>query len=680
MSIHVLDENTINQIAAGEVIERPSSVVKELTENAVDAGATAVTVEIRDGGISYIRVSDNGSGIAKEDIRLAFVAHATSKIRDAEDLIGVTSLGFRGEALSSIAAVSQVEVTTRQRESETGLKYRIEGGKEVELSETGVAAGTTFVIRNLFYNTPVRRRFLKSAQTEGAYVGALLERMAMSHPDISFRFVSNGRVKLVTSGNNNLKDIIYSIYGRDVASNLLPVNARTQGAEMTGFIGKPTVCRGSRSAENYFVNGRFIKSASITKGIEEAFKGYIMLHSFPFTALMLRVNATMTDVNVHPQKRELRFTNENLVYSFVLNGIRAALDGHDLIPSAAPGGKTARQEENEEMPVKEDRTSVDAGAESGGSDLTPGAVNEERKPENASEVSAAKESTAAQSSAQTVVDDVKKLASGRIEKDDIPEIPLFDRRVADNHSHYGASFLEKTSRGTNEAYKAAGAFQEDDERKAREQEKKAKEQPEKEPEQMELMPEPEKQIPYRLVGQFFGTYWLIEHGDEIFFMDQHAAHEKVMFERLMRQYRARKIDSQMILPVVIETDAAEEETLRENMDAFRALGYEIEEFGEGTYRLTGIPAGLPDVDYKALFLDLLDNLGTGGGTELITEKIASMSCKAAVKGNSHLSFEEADALVQELMKAENPYNCPHGRPTLIRMTRYEFDRKFRRIV
>ncbi|MCH3986878.1 MAG: DNA mismatch repair endonuclease MutL [Lachnospiraceae bacterium] len=673
MSIHVLDENTINQIAAGEVIERPSSVVKELAENAVDAGATAITIEIRDGGISYIRVSDNGSGIAKEDIRLAFVAHATSKIRDAEDLIGVTSLGFRGEALSSIAAVAQVEVSTRQRDSQAGYTYKIEGGKEKELTEAGVPAGTTFIIRNLFFNTPVRRRFLKSAAAEGAYVGALIERMAMSHPDIAFRFVNGGRLKLSTSGSNNLKDIIYSIYGRDVAANLLPVHARTQGAELTGFIGKPSVSRGSRSAENYFVNGRFIKSASITKGIEEAYKGYIMLHSFPFTALMLTMNATMTDVNVHPQKRELRFTNEGLVYSFVLQGVRAALDGHDLIPEIAPGSTAADES----------------------SSLRQSGEGTEEKEETA-----------------------------RIQKDDVPEFPLFSGQVADNHSHYGASFLERqdslpkpeivpestmqTGQNTEaeapetankpeelkelkeekreeqkeEAYRAAGAFLEEQEKKERSAalaEKKEKAAAAV-PEQMELDTETEKQIPYRLVGQFFGTYWLIEHGDEVFFMDQHAAHEKVMFERFMRRYRARKIDSQMILPVVIETDAAQEMTLKENIDSFKALGYEIEEFGEGTYRLTGIPAGLPPLDYRALFLDLLDNLGSGGGTDLITEKIASMSCKAAVKGNTRLSFQEADALVQELRKAENPYNCPHGRPTLIRMTKYEFDRKFRRIV
>ena len=659
MSIHVLDENTINQIAAGEVIERPSSVVKELAENAIDANATAITVEIRDGGISYIRVSDNGSGIAKEDIRLAFVAHATSKIRDAEDLIGVTSLGFRGEALSSIAAVAQVEVNTRQRDSESGITYRIEGGKETDLTDAGVPVGTTFIIRNLFFNTPVRRRFLKSAATEGAYVGALLERMALSHPDISFRFLNNGRLKLATSGNTNLKDIIYSIYGRDVASNLLPVHAHTQGAELTGFIGKPSVSRGSRTAENYFVNGRFIKSPSITKGIEEAYKGYIMLHSFPFTALMLTMNATMTDVNVHPQKRELRFTNEALVYSFVLQGVRAALDGRDLIPQIAPG-------------------------------------------EAGKAVAAAEEA------------EQKEAVCRAASRDDVPEFPLFSSAVADNRSHYGASFLQKpeipaakeTDRNQEElsaeaekeekikekeekekterieaAYRAAGSFPEEQEKKEKSGEPDANE-PEKSrtPEQMELLPEAEKEIPYRIVGQFFGTYWLIEHGDEVFFMDQHAAHEKVLFERFMRQYRARKIDSQMILPVVIETDAAQEMTLKEHMDSFRALGYEIEEFGEGTYRLTGIPAGLPQTDYRALFLDLLDNLSSGGGTDLITEKIASMSCKAAVKGNSRLSFQEADALVQELMKAENPYNCPHGRPTLIRMTRYEFDRKFRRIV
>ena len=591
MSIKVLDQETINKIAAGEVIERPSSVVKELVENAIDAGATAITVEIKDGGISLVRVTDNGSGIAKDDIPLAFLRHSTSKIKSIEDLMNVSSLGFRGEALSSIAAVSQVELITKTSEDFSGCRYIIEGGEEVSLEEVGAPEGTTFIVRNLFYNTPVRRKFLKTAATEAGYVSSLIEHLSLSHPDISFRFISNNQNKLHTSGNMNLRDIIYGVYGRDVTGNLIKIFGKTQDIEISGFIGKPVICRGNRSYENYYINGRYIKSGIITKAIEEAYKGYIMPHNYPFTAIHFKINPSILDVNVHPTKMELRFSKNEFVYSFVLDAVRNTLRS----------GELAAQVKLPETPV-----------------------------------------------------------SPVIEKS--PQ--KFKERLPEPF----------------ELKRSMNLIQEDN--KAAEYAKKTEE-----PVQASLFDSPlmEAKSPdeYRIIGQLFETYWLIEYGDKFYMMDQHAAHEKILYERFMKHLKEKDMDTQMIMPpVIIELTMQQENAYRQHKKAFERLGFEIEEFGGGSYKVTGLPAGLPNVNLKQMLIDMIDGLTSDSHTDLdiITERVATMSCKAAVKGSNKLSFEEARELIQELMQAENPYNCPHGRPTLIVMSKYEVEKKFKRIL
>ena len=568
MSITLLDQNTINKIAAGEVVERPSSVVKELVENAIDAGATAITVEIKEGGISFIRVTDNGSGINKDEIEIAFKRHATSKIKSIEDLMAVSSLGFRGEALASIAAVSQVELITKTADSLSGVRYTIDGGVPGEVAEIGAPEGTTFIVRNLFYNTPVRRKFLKTATTEGGYIGSLVEYLALSHPDISFRFISNNQNKLHTSGNMNLKDIIYNVYGRDITNNLYEISGKSQDIEASGFIGKPMVVRGNRTYENYYINGRYIKSSIITKAIEDAYKGFIMPHNYPFSAIHFKINPAIIDVNVHPK--------ELIAEVSVPEPVTVKMQEAPVVRNVMPDVKFPEPFEikRSEQMVKEDKARYEAVAKS----EPPKQMN------------------------------------------------LFENKL-----------LDESSRNK-----------------------------------------------YRIIGQLFDTYWLIEFEDKFYMMDQHAAHEKVLYEKIMNKLHNKTIGTQMILPsIVLSLNMHEEEIYKTNQDVFKRLGYEIEEFGGNEYKVTGIPAGLPKMDYKQLFIDVLDGLSeesAGKDPDVITEKVASMSCKAAVKGNNRLSFNEAFELMDELMKAENPYNCPHGRPTLIMMSRYEIEKKFKRIV
>lgn len=616
MSIKVLDQETINKIAAGEVIERPSSVVKELVENAVDAGATAITVEIKDGGISLIRVTDNGSGIAKDDIPLAFLRHSTSKIKSIEDLMNVSSLGFRGEALSSIAAVSQIELITKTSQDFSGSRYVIEGGEEISLEEVGAPDGTTFIVRNLFYNTPVRRKFLKTSATEAGYVSSILEHLSLSHPDISFRFISNNQNKLHTSGNMNLKDIIYGVYGRDITANLMEISGKTQDIEMSGFIGKPVICRGNRGYENYYINGRYIKSGIITKAIEEAYKGYIMPHNYPFTAIHFKINPSVLDVNVHPTKMELRFSKNEFVYNFVLNTVRNTLRS----------GETAAQVTLPQPPQTEDPGGHTAQIQGSGS------------------------------KSEADFEDARNTAPSK------PFAP---------HERLPEPFELKRS---------MDMVREDNQ--AAEYAKK-----EAEPIQTSIFDNPlmkaENPDEYRIIGQLFDTYWLIEYGDKFYMMDQHAAHEKILYERFMRRLKEKTMDTQMIMPpVIIELTMQQESAYIQHKSAFEKLGFEIEDFGGGAYKVTGLPAGLPNINLKQMLIDMIDGLGTENGEDLdiITERVATMSCKAAVKGNNRLSFAEAKELIQELMQAENPYNCPHGRPTLIVMSKYEVEKKFKRIV
>lgn len=651
MSIQVLDQETINKIAAGEVIERPSSVVKELVENAIDAGATAVTIEIKDGGISFIRITDNGSGISKDDISMAFLRHSTSKIKSIEDLMNVSSLGFRGEALSSIAAISQVELITKTADDFTGSRYVIEGGNEISLEEVGAPDGTTFIVRNLFYNTPVRRKFLKTAATEAGYVNALIEHLSLSHPDISFRFINNNQNKLHTSGNMNLKDIIYGVYGRDITSNLMEISGKTQDVEITGFIGKPVICRGNRGYENYYINGRYIKSSIITKAIEEAYKGYIMPHNYPFTAIHFKINPSIMDVNVHPTKMELRFSKNEFVYRFVLETVKECLANREL---------AARVKLPD--PVKQQQST--------------------KSPENIkqTEKSYVQENT-----------DSKPYQAPRIEPPresfyNSTESSVKQKAVNENQT---AGFIKNTTDYTKmpptrlpepfEIKRSDEMIKED--KKIYEAEKK------QEAEQLSMFDTPlmsgKAKADYRIIGQLFETYWLIEYEDKFYMMDQHAAHEKILYERFMNHLKVKDMDTQMIMPpVIIELNMQQEDAYKRNKQAFSRLGFEIEEFGGNAYKVNGLPAGLPNINLKQMLIDMIDGLTDDNSTDLdiITERVATMSCKAAVKGNNKLSFEEAKELIEELMQAENPYNCPHGRPTLIVMSKYEVERKFKRIL
>ena len=624
MSIQVLDQETINKIAAGEVIERPSSVVKELVENAIDAGATAVTIEIKDGGISFIRITDNGSGISKDDIPMAFLRHSTSKIKSIEDLMNVSSLGFRGEALSSIAAVSQVELITKTADDFTGSRYVIEGGNEISLEEVGAPDGTTFIVRNLFYNTPVRRKFLKTAATEAGYVNALIEHLSLSHPDISFRFINNNQNKLHTSGNMNLKDIIYGVYGRDITSNLMEISGKTQDVEITGFIGKPVICRGNRGYENYYINGRYIKSSIITKAIEEAYKGYIMPHNYPFTAIHFKINPSIMDVNVHPTKMELRFSKNEFVYRFVLETVKECLANREL---------AARVKLTDSKPYQAPR--IEPPRESF-YNSTESSVKQKNVNENQT-TGFIKNTT-----------DYTKMPQTRL-----PE-PFEIKRSAE---------MVKEDKKIYEAEKKQEA------------------------EQLSMFDTPlmsgKAKADYRIIGQLFETYWLIEYEDKFYMMDQHAAHEKILYERFMNHLKVKDMDTQMIMPpVIIELNMQQEDAYKRNKQAFSRLGFEIEEFGGNAYKVTGLPAGLPNINLKQMLIDMIDGLTDDNSTDLdiITERVATMSCKAAVKGNNKLSFEEAKELIEELMQAENPYNCPHGRPTLIVMSKYEVERKFKRIL
>lgn len=623
MSIQVLNQETVNKIAAGEVIERPSSVVKELVENAIDAKATAITVEIKDGGISMVRVTDNGCGIDGKEIPMAFLRHSTSKIKSVEDLLSVSSLGFRGEALSSIAAVSQIELITKPQTDFIGYRYLIEGGVEKGLEEVGAPDGTTFIVRNLFYNTPVRRKFLKSAQTEAGYINSLIEHLSLSHPDISFRFISNNQNRLHTSGNMNLKDIIYNVYGRDITKNLFEINAKTQDIEISGFIGKPLICRGNKAYENYYINGRYIKSSIITKAIEEAYKGYIMPHNFPFTAIHFKINPEILDVNVHPTKMELRFSTNEYVYNFVLDSIKSTLKSGELAPEVSLSDVKVPQRflnsNNSSARQNYAAAQVQAPEEAKQADIpkpTVSAANpsKERLPEPF-EIN--------RSNDMIIKEEATKYADNN--KSDVQQLSMFDNalmNVSDTNS-------------------------------------------------------------YRVIGQLFDTYWLIEFEDKFYMMDQHAAHEKILYEKLMNHIKTKKMDTQMIMPpIILELNLRQEEIIIKYSSVFDKVGFELEQFGTMSYKVTGVPAGFPIINYKQMLIDMIDNLcdDRKSDLEIITEKIAFMSCKAAVKGNNKLSFDEAKQLIGELMKAENPYNCPHGRPTLIVMSKYEIEKKFKRIV
>lgn len=716
--IKVLDQNTINKIAAGEVIEKPSSVIKELVENSIDSGATAVTVEVKGGGLSFLRVTDNGAGIKKDEVKLAFLRHATSKLVTVEDLLSISSLGFRGEALASIAAVAQVEMITKTADDVTGLRYQIHGGKEISSEEIGAPGGTTIIVRNLFYNTPARKKFMKTDATETSYIYDLMCRICMSHPEISFKFIANGTDKLFTSGNGKLRDIIYHIYGRDITSNLLEINAENDYMKISGYIARPCISRGNRSFEGYYVNHRYIKSAVLTKAIEDAFRTFVMIHKFPFTEINFQVRPDLLDVNVHPTKMELKFANSQDIYSFTYNAIRETLLFKELIPDVAPGkdpkpetfkqrdvGKAPEAFENKrrEAIVRAEERTVPQSQPEQHRPAEPQNQPEQLRsaetqtspqqlcpiePQTSSQpvhpvIEIIDETSSSNNKGSDVIDNNKmeKPAGNYIYADrnnDLEREIVQNRNVVNESPAYTApaparpSVTAATQDSTVSAASDAAYIEEAGKKYV----------------QQDMFQEKfltkEARAKHRLIGQLFKTYWLIEYDGKFFIMDQHAAHEKVKYEELMENYKNKKIYSQYLMPpAVVTLSAAEIEFLHENMDMFEALGYQIENFGGREFKLNAVPDNLFGLDGRELFIDFIADASSSAKKVTIDtfiHKLSTMACKAAIKGNTEISFKEADALIDQLLKLENPYTCPHGRPTVISMTEAEIEKKFKRIV
>ncbi len=778
--IAVLDQNTIDKIAAGEVVERPASVVKELVENAIDAGSTAITVEIKEGGISFIRVTDNGGGMVREQVPLAFLRHATSKIEKVEDLTVISSLGFRGEALSSIAAVGQVELITKTPEALTGVRYLVEGGKEKPLEEIGAPCGTTIIVRNLFFNTPVRAKFLKTAMTEAGYVSSYMEQLALSHQDISFKYMVNGQTKLHSSGNASLKDVIYGIYGRDIARELTEVKYEKSGISIEGFAGKPVIARGNRTFENYYINGRYVKSKVIMKAIEDAYKPYMMQHKYPFVCLQYNISGEEVDVNVHPTKMEVRFQNQQAVYQATYEALTFVLAHRELIPDIELNRDTQKEARenagrniNGPEPFEQKRRA--------GLSHTPqphaehlyrqqpqnGHIAEKSSPyaygsapvtqesdfgKNA-EITNTKEKTAGVrpvkidsaadiSGVHSVKTDSARInipgihsaetdsASGNISGVHSAETNSANREIPGIHSAESESAvlnipgehsakpgsamtdtqnmsLAGTDSGTADFTEASSVGQKSQEISSGHVSKclqpaqalkessplpgqDAPQDPaiSEKPQQMELFDDrllsKKARLHHRIIGQLFDTYWLVEYDEKFYIIDQHAAHEKVLYERFMKEFDQREIISQMISPPeIIALSLQEAELLKEQMEIFEQFGFEISSFGGKEYSISAVPANLYGVTVQELFIEILDSLESEGRKqtpELITHRIATAACKAAVKGNQMLSVAEADKLIDELLGLENPYHCPHGRPTIISMTKYELEKKFKRIV
>lgn len=757
--IAVLDQNTIDKIAAGEVVERPSSVVKELVENAIDAGATAVTVEITDGGKKLIRITDNGAGIEADQIPLAFLRHATSKIEKVEDLEQIASLGFRGEALSSIAAVSQVELITKTPSAVSGSRYIIEGGVEHSLEELGAPEGTTFLVRNLFYNTPARSKFLKSDMTEANYIHTLMEQLALSHPEISFKYIQNRQVKLHSSGNYSVKDVIYSVYGRDITKALLDAEFENDFMKITGFVGKPEIARGNRSFENYYINGRYVKNNIITKAIESAYKGFLMQHKFPFVSLQMQMEGNDLDVNVHPAKREVRFAREQEVYEAVYDTVRKALMGREMIPKVTLGkSEPVKKEEpvkpssvpepfekkrreqlcgHAEKEIKETGISGDRAYAGAGAFVPEKTKSWMERPAYQSTVKEPSVSYSASHTTETKKPQVfsaseedlfqgtlREKQEEELKRETETKLPAEENRELKNTGRSQMKNTVPVSQNTNQkkdhwisekekpesgdflSEPAEITHTSDSPEKtaqnletvisvetepgisAAESDQNSHEMAEQEPRQLELFEEkllaPESRERIRLVGQIFDTYWLAQFGDNFYIIDQHAAHEKVYYERLVKSFREKTVDSQYLNPPLIVTlNLQEENILKENQKYFSQFGFEIEEFGGKEYRISAVPATLYGFSEEALFLEMLDQLSGSGekdALDIFASRLATMACKAAVKGNHAMSAKEAEKLIDELLTLDNPYHCPHGRPTIISMTRTELEKKFKRIV
>ena len=701
--IKVLDQNTINKIAAGEVIEKPSSVIKELVENSIDSGATAITVEVKGSGLSFLRVTDNGAGIKKDEVKLAFLRHATSKLVTVEDLLSISSLGFRGEALASIASVAQVEMITKTADDVTGLRYQIHGGREISSEEIGAPGGTTIIVRNLFYNTPARKKFMKTDLTEISYIYDLMCRICMSHPEISFKFISNGTDKLFTSGNGKLRDIIYHIYGRDITSNLLEINAENDYMKISGYIARPCISRGNRSFEGYYVNHRYIKSAVLTKAIEDAFRTFVMIHKFPFTEINFQVRPDLLDVNVHPTKMELKFANSQDIYSFTYNAIRETLLFKELIPDVAPGKdskpETYKQRNVGDAPEafenKRREALVGPAAQAKAAPTHMVTDNRLVKSENAPVLDQRqmKPESASTSESQARPEGTSTALQQPLKPENIPAPvrPIID--VIDETKDTNTSAEKKSDNNTYEqpqksGYSYSGRHQEIPGSKVAESKASYMAVDDRKYVQQNMFQEKfltkEARAKHRLIGQLFKTYWLIEYDGKLFIMDQHAAHEKVKYEELMENYKNKKIYSQYLMPpAVVTLSATEIEFLHENMEMFEALGYQIENFGGREFKLNAVPDNLFGLDGRELFIDFIADASSSAKKvtiDVFIHKLSTMACKAAIKGNTEISFKEADALIDQLLKLENPYTCPHGRPTVISMTEAEIEKKFKRIV
>ncbi len=694
--IRVLDNETIDKIAAGEVVERPSSVVKELVENAIDAGASAITVDCKDGGIEYIRVTDNGKGIASGELRTAFLRHATSKIRNASDLLDLNSLGFRGEALSSICAVGKVEVITKTAHALTGTRMEIDGGNELSFSEIGAPEGTTMIVRNLFYNTPARRKFLKTSNTEGSYISDMLERIALSHPEISFQVSVNGKNRFHTSGNGNLQEVIYRIYGKEVASALIPVDTEKSGIRIRGFLGMPELVRSNRNFEIYFVNGRYVVSDLIAKSIEEGYREYLMLHRFPLCFLLFTLNPHRVDVNVHPTKQEVRIQDQNLFFATVSEEIHDLLRRREMLPGhvlETDAERKAREKQairevqsgknpepfegkrrEEVLPKKPVPSMVAEGSSYGPSFETSKAASE-AKPAAAEKVTIKSDGFFF---TEPVLQEAPKpltqgasipIASEKMQAQSFPSSSEQQSQVTDSLSEPVAEPVVASSSGQVQEPVMPPA-------------------PEPVPVQTNLFTDRiltrEHRKDFRIIGQVFECYWIIQYERKMMIIDQHAAHEKVNYERMVKRYREKNVLSQSLLPPIVLTLTAKEESMYlENAQAFTNIGFEVEHLGGSEYALRSVPVDLYGHSERELFLRVLEELADGntrGSYKVIEEKIAGMACKASVKGGDKISLREAEALIDELLTLENPYNCPHGRPTIIVMSETELEKKFKRIV
>ena len=734
--IAVLDKHTIDKIAAGEVVERPSSVVKELVENAIDAGATAVTVEITDGGKKLIRITDNGGGIEAAQVPTAFLSHATSKIEKVEDLENIASLGFRGEALSSIAAVSQVELITKTPSAISGVRYVIEGGVEQSLEEMGAPDGTTFLVRNLFYNTPARSKFLKSDSSEANYIGTMMEQLALSHPEISFKYIQNKQVKLHTSGNYNVKDVIYNVYGRDMAKALLEVSYENDFMKIEGYAGKPEVSRGNRSFENYYVNGRFVKNNIITKAIEDAYKGFVMQHKFPFVSLQIQMTGNDLDVNVHPRKLEVRFARGAEVYDAIYEAVHNALLHRELIP-VVPVGKEEREskvaavsrgavpepfEKSRRTELHCEGAAEKAGRSSAGNNescysqaaektvltgktaLTEktaptGKINSSGSLVNSSGCQASsvlREQAIYQAKPFSKEEEalfagtLKEAAEADKRADEKAEEKAEEKadKSADEKAAEDNISVERMNEADNQAETAVSVNYEIPDKSEPGQSDPGTEYPSVGGKQLELFQEkllaPESRSRHKLIGQLFDTYWLVEFENQFYIIDQHAAHEKVNYERFVKRFKEQSIESQYLNPpLVVTLNMDEQAKLKANEEYFRKYGFEIEPFGGREYCISAVPTNLYGFHEEELFLEMLDNLGGEGAKDafdLFTARLATMACKSAVKGNHQMSALEADKLIDELLTLDNPYNCPHGRPTIIAMTKTEIEKKFKRIL